>query len=154
MTIAKSRRQDIAILAALAALVTAVAACSSATTGPATELTNAARARLLGSWTFLRACGGIAGQCTPTSNEPTRYLFRTDDSVEAFRDGQRLFRERYDLVPGAADSTAGDTRPALLIGLGPTVDPRPLRVRFVGDSVLVLDEGCCDRFSFEYRRER
>lgn len=138
-------------LVTVAALISGLTlACSSATTEPVTAQ---ARARLLGSWSFVRGCGGLAGQCSTTTTMPTRYVFRTDDSVEAYRDGQRLFVLNYVLVPGADDSTRGDTRPSLLIGTGPAVDPLPLRLSFAGDTGLVLDQGCCDRFAFEYRRQ-
>jgi hypothetical protein len=85
---------------------------------------------------------------------PTRYVFRGDDSVEAFTNDRRDFVLSFVLVPGADDSTRGDARPSLLIGAGPAVDPLPLRVSFVGDTTLVLDQGCCDRYAFEYRRQR
>jgi len=138
-------------LAVAAAFITSIAACSSAPTGPGTTQ---ARARLIGTWTFVRGCGGLAGQCTTTANMPTRYVFRADDTVEAFTNDHRDFVLNYVLVPGADDSTRGDTRPSLLIGTGPAVDPLPLLVSFAGDTTLVLDQGCCDRFAFEYRRQR
>lgn len=141
-------------LAVAAAFITSIAACSSAPTAPGDEVTSQTRARLIGSWTFVRGCGGLVGQCTTTANLPTRYVFRADDSVEAFTNDRRDFVLNYVLVPGADDSTRGDTRPSLLIGTGPAVDPLPLRVSFVGDTTLVLDQGCCDRFAFEYRRQR
>jgi hypothetical protein len=145
------RNSPAARLIIVAALISGVTvACSSAATEP---ITAPARAHLLGSWNFVRGCGGLAGQCSTTTAMPTRYVFRADDSVEAYRDGQRLFVLNYLLAPGAEDSTRGDTRPLLLIGAGPAVDPMPLRVSFRGDTALVLDEGCCDRFAFEYRRQ-
>jgi hypothetical protein len=134
------------------------AACSSASTDPAARLTgtDSVKAALIGSWNLTSVCGGIAGQCLPSSTwtEPQRYVFRSDDSVEAYRGGQRVFTLQYIITAGATDPSRGDTRPNLLIGLGPTVDPRPLKIRFSGDTTLVLDEGCCDRYAFEYRRNR
>jgi hypothetical protein len=135
-----------------------IGACSSASTDPAARLTgtDSVKAALVGSWTLLGGCGGITGQCRPATafNEPERYVFRSDDSVEAYRGGQRVYTLNYVVAPGASDPNRGDTRPSLLIGLGPAVDPRPLRIRFAGDTGLFLDEGCCDRYAFEYRRVR
>ncbi len=147
---------------ALCALVLGVAvvtaACSHPSTDPAGRLTGAdsIRAALVGSWTLVRGCGGLAGGCrdAATFDEPDRYVFRTDDTVEAYRAGQRRFTVSFTVTPGATDPSRGDTRPSLLIGLGPTVDPRPLRILFSGDTTLMLDEGCCDRYTFEYRRNR
>jgi hypothetical protein len=134
------------------------AACSGSSTDPAARLTGAdsLKAKLVGSWTLVAACGGIAGGCRPLSTitTPERYVFRSDDSVEAYRAGQRLFTVNYAIAPGATDSSRGDTRPVLLIGFGPAIDPLPLRVRFSGDTAVFLDEGCCDRYTFEYRRIR
>src|SRR5262245_1446307 len=96
------------LLIAAAFISVTTVACSSSPTAP---VVTQARTRLIGTWNFLRTCGGIAGQCSNTSNMPTRYVFRGDDSVEAYRDGQRLFTLNYQLAPGAADSTLGDTRP-------------------------------------------
>jgi hypothetical protein len=133
-------------------------ACSSASTDPAASLltkVDSVKAALLGSWTLVGGCGGLIGQCQPATalNEPQRYVFRAD-SVEAYRGGQRVWTLNYVITPGATDPSRGDTRPTLLVGIGPTVDPRPLRVQFSGDTTLILDEGCCDRYAFEYRRNR
>lgn len=135
-----------------------VAACSASSTDPTVRLSAAdsVKAKLVGSWTFVGGCGGIAGGCRPPSafTVPERYVFRSDDSVEAYRGGQRVFTVAYTIAPGATDPSRGDTRPVLLIGLGPAVDPLPLRVTFAADTAVFLDEGCCDRYSFEYRRVR
>lgn len=134
------------------------AACSGSSTDPAGRPTGAdsLKAKLVGSWTLVAACGGITGGCQPLSaiTWPDRYVFRTDDSVQAYRTGQRLFTVNYLIAPGATDPSRGDTRPVLLIGYGPAIDPLPLRVRFSGDTAVFLDEGCCDRYTFEYRRIR
>ena len=134
------------------------AACSGSSTDPAARLTagDSLKAKLVGSWTLVSACGGIAGGCQPLSavTGPDRYVFRSDDSVEAYRGGQRRFTTNYLISAGAADPSRGDTRPILLVGYGPAIDPLPLRVRFSADTSVFLDEGCCDRYTYEYRRNR
>jgi hypothetical protein len=134
------------------------AACSGSSTDPTARLAggDSLKAKLVGSWTLVAACGGIAGGCQPLSavTVPDRYTFRSDDSVEAYRGGQRRFTTNYMISPGATDPNRGDTRPVLLVGYGPAIDPLPLRVRFSGDTAVFLDEGCCDRYTFEYRRIR
>jgi len=110
---------------------------------------------LVGEWELVSGCGGIAGQCVDASqlNEPSRYRFESDGFVTAFRGSTQLFRLTYTVTPGSSDGT-GDERPILIIGGGPLVDPRPLRVSFEGSETLLLDEGCCDRFTFRFRRLR
>jgi hypothetical protein len=139
------------------AVIVAASACVNGSTDPERVLTGSSDplvAKLIGSWTFVQACGGIAGQCRDTDpNEPTRYVFRNDDSVEAYRGSQRIYVQNYAVVPGP-DSRTDDHPPALMIGFGPAVDPRPLWLRFDKDDTLLLDEGCCDRFAFEYARVR
>jgi hypothetical protein len=137
------------------ALAGPVAGCSRGTAPdePSAERTPEA-GLLVGGWDLVRGCGGIAGRClTPDALiEPTRYVFRADGMVEAYRDGALRFTTNYQLVPPPPNDPDG--RSVLMIGFGPAIDPRPLFVRFPDADTLVLDEGCCDRFSFEYRRAR
>ena len=149
-------RSPIPALALFVGVVTA--ACSASYSDPAARpsSTDSLKAKLLGSWTLVSACGGLTGACRSLNEVtvPDRYLFRSDDSVDAYRAGQHRFATNYMISPGATDSTLGDTRPLLLIGYGPTIDPMPLRVAFLADTVMLLDEGCCDRYTFQYRRLR
>ena len=137
------------------ALAGPAAACSRSTEPrtPAEQRTTNA-SQLVGTWDLVRGCGGIAGRCHAPGAlaEPSRYVFRADGIVEAYRGGTLHFTTTYQLIPASPGDPDG--RSVLLIGLGPAVDPRPLRVRFPDPDTLLLDEGCCDRFSFEYRRAR
>jgi len=145
-----------AALVVLIATTTAPSGCRSTPGEPAAQTSvDSASTLLIGAWTLVRGCGGITGQCRSPEAfaEPTRYRFRSDRNVDAYRGTDLLFTAGYSLVPGASDPR-GDTRPSLLIGAGPTVDPRPLRVQFVGSDTLLLDEGCCDRYTFAYARAR
>lgn len=134
------------------------AACSASYSDPAARptSTDSLKAKLIGSWALVSACGGLTGACQSLNEVtvPDRYVFRNDDSTEAYRDGQHRFTTNYMISPGATDGTSGDTRPLLLIGYGPTIDPLPLRVSFLADTAMSLDEGCCDRYTFQYRRIR
>jgi hypothetical protein len=115
-----------------------------------------ARGRIIGTWDFSKGCGGITGQCRPAHEIgfPTRYVFQTNDTVVAFSGSAQMYRTNYAVYPGATDSTKGDTRPILLIGFGPAVDPMPLRISFPSPDALIIDQGCCDRYAVEYVRVR
>lgn len=143
-----------AALAGAATLLYALTlACSG--TGRLAGLSDFESTLLVGEWELVSGCGGIAGQCVEASqlSEPSRYVFEANGFVTAFRGSTQLFRSPYTVTPGSTDGT-GDERSILTIGGGPLVDPRPLRVRFETSDVLLLDEGCCDRFTFRFRRLR
>ena len=137
--------------AALIAICAFTLACSSS--GSLVGLPDTASTMLIGNWELQSGCGGLAGQCVDASHlsEPSRYVFERSGFVTAFRGSAQLFRAPYTVTPGSTDGT-GDDRPLLIIGGGPLVDPRPLRVRFDTADTLFLDEGCCDRFTFQFRR--
>ena len=109
---------------------------------------------LVGSWKLEQGCGGIAYHCHPASalNEPDRYVFSANGRVKAYRGLQLLFETNYTITPGGTGEN-DEHRALLLIGAGPLVDPRPLRVTFRSADALLLDEGCCDRYEFEYSRD-
>ena len=148
------RRTCLALLASALTMGSAVTLACSAS-GSLATVPNPTATLLVGDWELLAGCGGLAGQCVPASqlSEPSRYVFGRDGFVTAYRGSTQLFRLGYTLTPGSTDGT-GDERPLLVIGGGPLVDPRPLRVRFSNTDTLFLDEGCCDRFTFEFRRLR
>jgi hypothetical protein len=151
------------LLLPLFGVLAVTTACSSggtiAATGQETAHTaiagDSVLSMLVGTWDLVRGCGGFAYGCrTPEQlQEPLRYVFRANRTVTAFSNGKELFTASFTISPGAAEGS-GDTRALLSIGGGPTVDPRPLRVSITSADSLVLDEGCCDRFAFEYRRVR
>ena len=133
-------------------LLVGICAAAYCNASPGEPSSDPVRAALLGSWTFVRGCGGLDGGCRQPADfsEPTRYRFRPDDTVEAYAGTSLLYRTRFTITPGAAPGT-GDERPTLHIGAVETADPRPLRISFAGDTLL-LDEGCCDRYTFAYVR--
>ncbi len=141
-----------------APLLAFVIACAS-TAAPATSIgatTSASTwALLLGSWAFTRGCGGLAYQCRTADalGEPTRYIFRSDDSVEAYRGAALLFVAPFTVQPGAAPGSGGDERPTLLIGPALTAGSRSLLVQFQSNGTALFDEGCCDRFTLTYARD-
>jgi len=124
-------------------------ACSSTVTSVDPGALEAARA-IVGRWTFVRACGGFAPTCRTIgqTNEPTTYQFRSNFTVTLTSQAGAATTLTYQLFAGSKD----DPRALLIIGGGPLVDPRPLQVSFAGDTLLTLDEGCCDRFAIDYRR--
>ena len=108
---------------------------------------------LVGSWDLKQGCGGIAYHCaTPSQlNEPGRYVFSANGRVRAYRGIILLFETTYTITPGGLGENE-EHRATLTIGGGPLVDPRPLLVTFKSSDSLFLDEGCCDRFAFEFTR--
>jgi hypothetical protein len=141
-------------LALAVLLAIPLAACRDAG-GPeesARVVTADAAARMIrGTWELVEGCGGIVYTCrsAPALPEPTRYEFGAT-TVDAYRDGRRVFTTEYRILPGSAPHE-GDERPQLVIG-GEGADPRPLLVSFTGAAGLLLDEGCCDRYTFRYTR--
>jgi hypothetical protein len=150
--------KSIRAAAAFAAALLIISACSSSTSSEPFSATRAesTRALLLGTWKLERACGGITGGCRDiaTVDAPTRYVFRADDMVLAYRGQTLAYAISYLVLQGAASPAEGDVRAVLLIGLGPTVDPVPLRIDFPDENTLLIDEGCCDRYTYEYSRVR
>ena len=153
----KSSRPLAATIASIA--LGTLVACARLTASDAQPNTNTTSAtdsvtRLLaGEWTLTRGCGGFAYGChTPEQlNEPGRYVFSANGRVKAYRGTALLFETNFTITPGGTGEN-DEHRALLLIGAGPLVDPRPLRVRFDGTQRVFLDEGCCDRFEFEYVR--
>lgn len=141
--------------ALVAAMVTLGSTLAAGCSGSLATPTDMPSILLVGEWELVSGCGGIAGRCFPASelSEPSRYVFERSGFVTAYRGGTQLFRTTYTVTPGSSDGT-GDERSILTIGGGPLVDPRPLRLRFSTSDTLHLDEGCCDRFSYEFRRLR
>lgn len=126
-----------------------LSACSSAVAAVDEKASETSRA-IVGRWTFVRACGGIAPTCRSIgqTTEPTEYVFRSDGTVTLVPQQGASFARSYQIAAGSKE----DPRSTLIIGGGPLVDPRPLQVSFAGDTLLTLDEGCCDRFAIDYRR--
>src|SRR5204863_6667184 len=85
----------------------AVLACGGAQSAPEEP---AAVPAIVGTWDFVRACGGIMYTCRTDSSEPTRYVFRPDHMVEIYRPSLQTVVINYDVVPGAATPEAGDVR--------------------------------------------
>ncbi|MEP6495241.1 MAG: hypothetical protein ABJF01_21320 [bacterium] len=133
----------------LAGYLILCSACSSTVSATDVPTSEASRA-IVGRWTFVRACGGLAPTCRSIgqTTEPTEYVFRSNGTVTLTPQVGGPSTRNYIIVPGSKD----DPRATLTIGGGPLVDPRPLLVSFAGDTLLTLDEGCCDRFAIDYRR--
>jgi hypothetical protein len=130
-----------------------LAACSSAMS-PDDERASATSRAIVGRWTFVRACGGIAPTCRSIgqTTEPTEYVFRSDGTVTLVPQQGTSFARSYQIIA----RPKGDPRSSLIIGGAPLADPRPLQVSFDGDTILTLYEDCCGQhvFGIDYQRAR
>ena len=153
----RSVRRVVGTLISVTTLVSGTGACATgaSSSGPVASQVDAVviTQRLVGTWDFIQQCGGIAGRCVgiEQTTEPHRYVFRADGVVEAYRSGRLTFTARYE-VRMEKQASSKEERGVLYIGFGPTSDPRPLSIQFGSRETLLLDEGCCDRYAFEYRR--
>src|ERR1041384_507570 len=141
------------VAAAAIVLAASPQACRSTADPDVLAGADSVRAWIVGDWSLSKVCGGIAGRCTTDSTSmPTRYTFRQDGNVDGYRGTAKLFTTNYVIVDSPPKDS--DNRPALLIGLGPAVDPMPLKMQFTSSDTLALDQGCCDRYVFTYTRLR
>ena len=127
----------------------APAACSSDATGPGEdELLQA----LFGTWSWIRATGGIAGTTrTPQSEGYMRTLtFTPPNQVEMARDGVPEVTTTFEFVPLMDNGSA--VRSAQLLYAQPLTgfDEQWVEITEAGD--LVLSDPCCDGFVYEWRR--
>jgi len=75
-----------------------------------------------------------------------RYVFSANGRVKAYRGTALLFESNFTITPGGTGENE-EHRALLLIGAGPLVDPRPLRVRFDGTQRVFLDDRTIERIS-------
>lgn len=107
---------------------------------------------LFGTWTWIRATGGIAGEVrTPETEGFTRTLVITaPDQIEVLRDGQTEVSTTFEFVP---ETEAGSTvRSAQLIYALPLMGFPEQWVLITVEGVLVLSDPCCDGFIYEWRQ--
>lgn len=140
-------------LACVAALLGgwAAAACSGTVVVPDPGEAELAEG-LVGSWTWLRSTGGIAGVVlTPESRGHTGLLrFRPDGTVEWREDGEPVWTTTWRLSRGAEGSPLAGEQ-IVLYG-EPVVGWDRQAVRLDGSRLMLIDP-CCDGFVHEYTRE-
>ncbi len=127
------------------------AACGSDPTAPEEdELLQS----LFGTWSWIRATGGIAGTTRkPQSDGYTQTLtFTPTNQVEMARDGVPEVTTTFEFVPLMAAGSA--VRSAQLLYAQPLTgfDEQWVEITEAGD--LVLSDPCCDGFVYEWRREQ
>ena len=109
---------------------------------------------LFGTWSWIRATGGIAGTTrTPESEGYTQTLtFAPPNQVEMARDGVPEVTTTFEFVPLMAAGSA--VRSAQLLYAQPLTgfDEQWVQITEAGD--LVLSDPCCDGFVYEWRREQ
>ena len=125
------------------------AACSSDPTAPEEdELLQS----LFGTWSWIRATGGIAGTTrTPQSEGYTQTLtFTSPNQVEMARDGVPEVTTTFEFVPLMAAGSA--VRSAQLLYAQPLTGFDEQWVEITEAGALVLSDPCCDGFVYEWRR--
>jgi hypothetical protein len=108
---------------------------------------------LFGTWSWIRATGGIAGSTlTPESEGYMRTLtFTPPNQVEMFRDGVVEATTTFVFVPKTAAGSA--VRSAQLLYTQSVVGFDEQWVEILEIENLVLSDPCCDGFVYEWRRE-
>ena len=108
--------------------------------------------RLEGRWEWVSASGGIAGRTiTPATEGYTMQVrFLDDGAAELFRNGARERTAEYELTVGRANGSFPDQdvvrfTPALL-GFD------EMAVQLEGTDELILADGCCDGFTYQFVR--
>ena len=129
------------ILAALGAGMAALAGCSS---GPTEPVVND---HVFGVWEWVRAEGGIAGgTITPETEGFTMVLRITrPDRIELSRDGVTQVDTRFDFIP-AQDLDDISNPPRLRYD--EAILGRTEQVVFASDGELVLQDDCCDGYTY------
>jgi hypothetical protein len=134
------------VMAALAPVLF-VPGCLSDPTAPTTD--DPAFVQLLyGSWSWISAEGGIAGQTvTPeTEGYAQTFVLTSPDRVELLRDGVTVAVTTFEFVP--ARDSGGQTESAMLRYASPIFgwDEQAVALDPVGN--LVLTDPCCDGFVY------
>ena len=128
-------------MGALGVLVMAGAAACSDPVAPTTQ------DRLVGSWAWVEATGGIAGETrTPESTgESMTLVFSSADSVELSRAGSPAASTTYRLVVPEDGGAMRIEYEEPLFGFDSQ------EVSFDGDDLMLTDP-CCDGFVYRFRR--
>lgn len=118
-------------------------------------------ANVEGTWVWVQSAGGKMGrQLTPKSEGYTLSMtFGANGRFVVRRAGEGWTTGRFTISTGAPDSTMSyelDRSPEgrtvmSWTGLG---DPPRHTISLGGSRTLILDEGCCDRYRHEFRRDQ
>jgi len=107
---------------------------------------------LFGTWTWMSATGGIAGQTiTPETEGFERTLvISLPNRVELLKDGQTEVSTTFEFIP---ETMAGSAiRSAELLYALPLMGPPRQWVSITETGELVLVDPCCDRFAYAWER--
>lgn len=118
-------------------------------------------ANVEGTWSWVESAGGKMGRQLTTKSEgyTLSITFGANGRFVVRRDGESWTTGRYTMTGGAPDSTISydldrdpEGRTVLSwTGLG---DPPRHTISLGGSRTLILDEGCCDRYRHEFRRDQ
>jgi hypothetical protein len=106
---------------------------------------------VVGSWTLVQGCGGIAYRCSGPAGlqVPNLVVFHSDGAMDQFRAGVKVATGTFSITPSATDSLRAGSA-VLSPGLeGPT---ETLALTFSIEGQLMLAEPCCDRLTYSFVR--
>lgn len=132
-----------------ACVVVALACCSPARmVGPKPTGLMAA---VVGSWSLLQGCGGIAYHCTGAANLPVPNLvvFSADGTMQLFRAGVKVASGTFSITPSATDSLRAGT---LVMNPGLEGPNETVDLNFSIEGQLILAEQCCDRLAYSFTK--
>jgi hypothetical protein len=123
-----------------------IACGRSATTGPKGSVLLSA---VVGSWSLVQGCGGIAYHCTGAANLPVPnvVVFSADGTTQLFRAGVKVASGTFRIMPSAADSLRAGT---LVMNPGLEGPNETLDLNFSIEGQLMLAEQCCDRLTYSF----
>jgi hypothetical protein len=121
--------------------------------GPSAEVIGPRQSALMttvvGSWSLLQGCGGIAYHCTgPASLQvPNVVVFYSDGTMDQFRVGVKVASGTFSITPSATDSLRAGT---LVMNPGLEGPNETLALNFSIEGQLMLAEPCCDRLTYAF----
>ena len=140
----------VVIFAFLVFLVSA--ACSSDPTAPEAD---GLPQGLFGTWSWVRATGGIAGVTqTPDTEGYTKTItFTAPNQVQVFRNGVLEIATTFEFVPATGDGSEAQSARLLYSEPLTGFDEQGVDITTEGGLILlVLTDPCCDGFTYEWRR--
>jgi hypothetical protein len=104
---------------------------------------------VVGSWTLLQGCGGIAYHCSGSASleVPNLVVFYSEGTMEQFRAGVKVASGTFSITPSATDSLRAGT---IVMSPGLEGPNETLALNFSIEGQLMLAEPCCDRLTYSF----
>jgi hypothetical protein len=106
---------------------------------------------VVGSWSLMQGCGGIAYHCTGAGSltVPNVIVFYSDGTMDQFRAGVKVAGGTFSLTPSATDSLRSGTA---MLNPGLEGPSETLALSFSIEGQLMLAEPCCDRLTYSFTK--